>query len=62
MKTKKQFLVVGGSLGAKSINEAIDKGFDELLNAGLQIDLANRKTLCSKSERTRRWKNCCLGK
>ncbi len=36
-ETKKTVLVVGGSLGAKSINEAIDKGLDELLNAGLQV-------------------------
>ncbi len=36
-ETKKTVFVVGGSLGAKSINEAIDKGLDELLNAGLQI-------------------------
>ena len=36
-ETKKTVLVVGGSLGAKTINEAIDKGLDDLLNAGLQI-------------------------
>jgi UDP-N-acetylglucosamine--N-acetylmuramyl-(pentapeptide) pyrophosphoryl-undecaprenol N-acetylglucosamine transferase len=36
-ETKKTVFVVGGSLGAKSINEAIDKGLDELLDAGLQI-------------------------
>ncbi len=35
--TKKTVLIVGGSLGAKSINEAIDKGLDDLINAGLQI-------------------------
>ncbi len=34
---KKTVLVVGGSLGAKSINEAIDKGLDEMLKAGLQV-------------------------
>ena len=36
-ESKKTVLVVGGSLGAKSINEAIDKGLNELLDAGLQI-------------------------
>jgi UDP-N-acetylglucosamine--N-acetylmuramyl-(pentapeptide) pyrophosphoryl-undecaprenol N-acetylglucosamine transferase len=36
-QNKKTVLVVGGSLGAKTINEAIDKGLDELLNAGLQV-------------------------
>ena len=36
-EAKKTVLVVGGSLGAQSINEAIDKGLDDLLNAGLQI-------------------------
>jgi UDP-N-acetylglucosamine--N-acetylmuramyl-(pentapeptide) pyrophosphoryl-undecaprenol N-acetylglucosamine transferase len=34
---KKTVLIVGGSLGAKSINEAVDNGLDNLLNAGLQI-------------------------
>jgi UDP-N-acetylglucosamine--N-acetylmuramyl-(pentapeptide) pyrophosphoryl-undecaprenol N-acetylglucosamine transferase len=34
---KKTVLIVGGSLGAKSINEAIDKGLDDLLKAGLQV-------------------------
>ncbi len=36
-EAKKTVLVVGGSLGAKSINEAIDQGLDDLLNAGLQL-------------------------
>jgi UDP-N-acetylglucosamine--N-acetylmuramyl-(pentapeptide) pyrophosphoryl-undecaprenol N-acetylglucosamine transferase len=36
-ETKKTVLIVGGSLGAKSINEAIDKGLDDLVKAGLQI-------------------------
>ncbi len=34
---KKTILVVGGSLGAKSVNEAIDKHLNQLLNAGLQL-------------------------
>lgn len=33
----KTLLVVGGSLGAKSINEAIDKGVEKITGAGLQL-------------------------
>lgn len=36
-ENKKTVFVVGGSLGAKSINEAISKHLDELLDAGLQL-------------------------
>ena len=34
---KRTVLVIGGSQGARSINEAIDKGLDELTRAGLQL-------------------------
>lgn len=36
-EAKRTLLVVGGSLGAKTINEAIDKGLEELLDAGIQL-------------------------
>ena len=36
-ENKKTVFVVGGSLGAKTINEAIDAKLDELLEAGLQL-------------------------
>jgi UDP-N-acetylglucosamine--N-acetylmuramyl-(pentapeptide) pyrophosphoryl-undecaprenol N-acetylglucosamine transferase len=36
-ESKKTVFAVGGSLGAKSINEAISKHLDELLDAGLQL-------------------------
>lgn len=35
--SKKVILVIGGSLGAKSINEAVDAGLDRLADRGLQL-------------------------
>ena len=49
-ETKKTVLVVGGSLGAKTINEAIDKGLDDLLNAGLQIIWQTGKPYSAKAK------------
>ena len=52
-ETKKTVLVVGGSLGAKSINEAIDKGLDDLLNQNLQLIWQTGKPYSAKAkERT----------
>lgn len=36
-KTKKTILIVGGSLGAKAINEAIGKGLEEFSNKSIQL-------------------------
>jgi len=36
-ESKKTVLVLGGSLGAKSINEAINKGLDSLVASGIQL-------------------------
>lgn len=49
--TKKTVLIVGGSLGAKSINEAIDKGLDDLLKAGLQVIWQTGKTYSEKAKK-----------
>lgn len=50
---KKTVLVVGGSLGAKSINEAIDKGLDDLLGQNLQLIWQTGKPYSAKAkERT----------
>lgn len=46
---KKTVLVVGGSLGAKSINEAIDLGLDELVKAGLQLIWQTGKPYAAKA-------------
>lgn len=42
-------LVVGGSLGAKTINEAIDKNLDQLLGAGLQLIWQTGKPYAEKA-------------
>jgi len=45
---KKTLLVVGGSLGARSINEAIAKGLEDLTQHGLQIIWQTGKTDAGK--------------
>ncbi len=50
---KKTILFVGGSLGAKSINEAVYTGLDKLLEAGLQVIWQTGKPYAEKAkERT----------
>lgn len=50
---KTTVLVVGGSLGAKSVNEAIEKGLDEILDAGIQLIWQTGKPYAGKAkERT----------
>ena len=46
---KTTLLVVGGSLGAKSVNEAMLAGVDELLKAGLQLIWQTGKTLSAEA-------------
>jgi len=45
---KRTVLIVGGSLGARSINEAIANGLNELTNAGLQLIWQTGKTDAAK--------------
>jgi len=49
-ENKKTVLVVGGSLGAKSINEAIGNNLDQLLNAGLQLIWQTGKSYAAKAK------------
>ena len=53
---KKTVLIVGGSLGARSINEAIERGLDDLTAAGLQLIWQTGKTDAA------RWKAAAEGK
>ena len=52
---KKTLLIVGGSLGARSINEAIAKGLNDLVQSGLQIIWQTGKTDADK------WKEAAQG-
>ena len=47
---RKTVLVVGGSLGAKSINDAINKDLDELLNNNLQLIWQTGKPYAPKAK------------
>lgn len=47
---KATVFVVGGSLGARSVNEAIDKGLDDLLGAGLQLIWQTGKPYAEKAK------------
>jgi len=49
-ENKKTVFVVGGSLGAKSINEAVDKQLDDLLNNGLQLIWQTGKPYAEKAK------------
>jgi UDP-N-acetylglucosamine--N-acetylmuramyl-(pentapeptide) pyrophosphoryl-undecaprenol N-acetylglucosamine transferase len=53
---KKTVLIVGGSLGARSINEAVANGIGDLVNAGLQIIWQTGKTDAAK------WKDAVANK
>jgi len=49
-EAKTTILVIGGSLGARSMNEAIDKGLDDILAAGLQLIWQTGKPYVSKGK------------
>jgi len=50
MENKKTVFVVGGSLGAKSINEAVDKHLDELMSENLQLIWQTGKPYAAKAK------------
>lgn len=48
---RKTLLVIGGSQGAKTINESIDKGLGDLLNAGYQVVWQTGKPYADRARR-----------
>jgi UDP-N-acetylglucosamine--N-acetylmuramyl-(pentapeptide) pyrophosphoryl-undecaprenol N-acetylglucosamine transferase len=55
-ENKKTVFAVGGSLGAKSINEAISKHLDELLDTGLQLIWQTGKPFAAQARETAKGK------
>ncbi len=51
-ENKKTLLVIGGSLGAKTINESINEGLEALLNAGFQIIWQTGKLFIEKARKS----------
>ncbi len=49
-ENEKTLLIIGGSLGAKTINESIDDGLQKLLNAGIQIIWQTGKLYIEKAK------------
>ena len=49
---KKTLLVIGGSLGAKTINESINEGIESLLKAGYQIIWQTGKIFIEKARKS----------
>jgi len=47
---KKTLLIVGGSLGARTINESIQRGLEELLNSNIQVIWQTGKFYYKKAE------------
>ncbi|MFN8353886.1 MAG: undecaprenyldiphospho-muramoylpentapeptide beta-N-acetylglucosaminyltransferase [Spirosomataceae bacterium] len=50
--SKKTLLIIGGSQGAKTINESIDKGLAELVKAGYQVVWQTGKLYIEKAKET----------
>lgn len=51
-KNGKTLLIIGGSLGAKTINESIDIGLQKLIDAGFQIIWQTGKLYIEKAKKT----------
>jgi UDP-N-acetylglucosamine--N-acetylmuramyl-(pentapeptide) pyrophosphoryl-undecaprenol N-acetylglucosamine transferase len=51
LQNKKTLLIIGGSLGAKTINESIDAGLQKLLESGFQIIWQTGKLYIEKAKK-----------